>query len=183
MSEKRFTAKYVAELLGITTTNLKHYASLLEQNGLDLFRNTRNHREYSQKNIELLQAMQILNRQKSMLLEEAASLVMSSDTDTKTILNLKSTLIVAENNANIQALSQDSEDYLRNIVLALQYQLEKNDEIQVNYLTRIENKLKEQSEENIKLNLELKKIRDNLNEIQVNQKKSIWWKLFNKMEK
>ena len=50
--ETRLTAKETAEALQFTTTNLKHYAALLEQNGHAFFRNTRNHREYSRHDVD-----------------------------------------------------------------------------------------------------------------------------------
>lgn len=110
---ERISAKELAEILGFTTTNLKHYASLLEQNGLEVYRNTRNHREYTQQDVKILRTMQYLNREKSMPLEEAASFVMSSDTDIDAILAQKSTQMVATNDANISVLKQESDNTSR----------------------------------------------------------------------
>lgn len=109
---ERISAKQVADMLGFTTTNLKHYASLLEQNGLVIYRNTRNHREYTQQDIKILRAMQYLNREKSMSLDEAASFVMSSDTDIDAILASQMTPIVGINDANISVLAQESNNAL-----------------------------------------------------------------------
>lgn len=107
-NDRRLTAKEVAEILGFTTTNLKHYAGLLEQNGLELFRNTRNHREYAQQDVKLLRAMQRLNRDKSIPLDEAASFVMSSDTDIDAILAQGTPQVVATNEANTSVVTHDS---------------------------------------------------------------------------
>lgn len=110
---ERISAKELAEILGFTTTNLKHYASLLEQNGLEVYRNTRNHREYTQQDVKILRTMQYLNREKSMPLDEAASFVMSSDTDIDAILAQESTQMVATNDANISVLKQESDNTSR----------------------------------------------------------------------
>ncbi len=110
---ERISAKELAEILGFTTTNLKHYASLLEQNGLEIYRNTRNHREYTQQDVKILRTMQYLNREKSMPLDEAASFVMSSDTDIDAILAQESTQMVATNDANISVMKQESDNISR----------------------------------------------------------------------
>jgi DNA-binding transcriptional MerR regulator len=110
---ERINAKQVADILGFTTTNLKHYASLLEQNGLEIYRNTRNHREYTQQDVKILRAMQYLNRGKSMPLEEAASFVMSSDINVDEILAPKISPIVAKNDSNISVLTQGSDNDVR----------------------------------------------------------------------
>lgn len=110
---ERNNAKQVADMLGFTTTNLKYYASLLEQNGLEIYRNTRNHREYTQQDVKILRAMQYLNREKSMPLEDAASFVMSSDTDIDDILAQKMAPAIAKNDANISVLKQESDNDFR----------------------------------------------------------------------
>jgi|tagenome__1003787_1003787.scaffolds.fasta_scaffold20530197_1 DNA-binding transcriptional MerR regulator len=109
----RINAKQVADTLGFTITNLKHYASLLEQNGLEIYRNTRNHREYTQQDVKILRTMQHLNREKSMSLEDAASFVMSSDINVDDILAPKTSPIVAKNNTNISVLAQGSDNNMR----------------------------------------------------------------------
>ena len=64
ISLERMQAKEVSDLLGFTTTNLKNYANLLEQNGLKIHRNAKNHREYTQQDIKTIQAMIFLNKEK-----------------------------------------------------------------------------------------------------------------------
>ena len=159
----RFTAKDTAERLGFTTTNLKHYASLLEQNGHSLFRNTRNHREYSQHDINLLMAMKILNKDKSMLLDEAASLVMSEDTDIQSILNLNEKRI----DANIRVVAQDNDNDVRELSLinAFQIQLNKRDQEYMQLLAAINEKLHEQLEENKQLKNEISLVRSELEKL------------------
>lgn len=93
---ERFSAKDVASLLNFSVTNLKNYANLLEQQGYEIRRNVKNHREYSPEDIKVLQAMIYLNKEKSMLLEDAASFVTSSDTDINDILAQQNVTIVPE---------------------------------------------------------------------------------------
>ena len=62
---ERMQAKEVSILLGFTTTNLKNYANLLEENGLIIHRNAKNHREYTNQDINLIKAMIYLNKKKS----------------------------------------------------------------------------------------------------------------------
>lgn len=84
---ERLSASDTATLLGLKTPNLKHYAELLEQNGLNIYRDAKKHRFYTREDIKILKAMIYLNKEKSMLLEDAASFVMSSDTDIDHLLS------------------------------------------------------------------------------------------------
>lgn len=81
-----YSPKKAADFLEIGTETLKKYALLLEQNGHTIRRNARNHREYIGTDLALIKAMIILNRDKSVLLEDAASIVTSSDTDIEKII-------------------------------------------------------------------------------------------------
>lgn len=181
----RLSAKETAEKLNFTTTNLKHYASLLEQNGHTVFRNTRNHREYSLHDVDLLMAMKILNRDKSMLLEDAASLVTSSDTDIQSILSLKSESMFA----NIREVSQDSEDNVHELTVIDAYfnHLNERDIKYLELLKVIDEKLTDQINENKQLKEELILIRNELEELKTpkieepaKNKKSIWQKIFSR---
>lgn len=181
----RLSAKETAEKLSFTTTNLKHYASLLEQNGHTIFRNTRNHREYSQDDVDLLLAMKILNRDKSMLLEDASSLVTSSDTDIQSIIQKNSERIVA----NIREVAQDSEDDIREVTVidAFWSQISERDKKYLQLLKAIDEKLTEQMNENKQLKEEIILIRNELEELKTpkieeiaSNKISIWQKIFSR---
>lgn len=182
----RKTAKQVADILGFTTTNLKHYASLLEQNGHTLHRNTRNHREYTAHDIKLLRAMQTLNREKSMLLEDAASLVVSSDTDIDAILAPKMTEVAATIDANtieVPQVSVDSEQLL-SLVLALQSELYERDAIHTELLATIDDKLRVQCDVNNQLMAQNEALHAKLDALErkyeENSHRSVWAKLFGK---
>ena len=110
---ERISAKQAAEALGFTTTNLKHYASLLEQNGLNIYRNSRNHREYTQYDIIILKAMQYLNREKSMSLEDAASKVTESDFDPNALFSQELQQVVAQTNADVSIVKQETDNALK----------------------------------------------------------------------
>ena len=159
----RLTAKETAEKLSFTTTNLKHYASLLEQNGHKIFRNTRNHREYSLHDVDLLTAMKILNRDKSMLLEEAASLVMSEDTDLQAILQLSKERI----DANIRVVAQEVDANMPELSAINVFLNEMNlrEQEQLQLLKSINDQLLTQTEENKMLREELANIKMELQTI------------------
>jgi len=87
MNNRPMAPGQAADYLGVGTTALKKYASLLEQNGHTIGRNDKNHRLYVGEDIALIRAMLILNRHKSVPLEEAASIVTSAGTDIAEILS------------------------------------------------------------------------------------------------
>lgn len=182
----RLTAKQTAELLGFTTTNLKHYASLLEGQGLSIYRNTRNHREYSQQDVKLLHAMQTLNRDKSMLLEDAASLVMSSDTDIDSILAPKMTPVVATIDSNMSVVPHDNVDSERLLSLfsSLQAELESRDKLHLEFVASINDQLAEQQAINERLLAQNEQLLAKFEEMERKQesdnRKSLWAKLFGK---
>lgn len=189
MSDQRITAKQTADLLGFTTTNLKHYASLLEQQGLAIYRNTRNHREYSEQDVKLLRAMQTLNRDKSMLLEDAASLVMSSDTDIDAILAPKSTEIIATIDANMSVVPHDSGDSERllSLISTLQTELQARDALHIEFVASIDDKLSAQADimnEQAKVTAQLLEQNEALlakvEALEKESKRSLWSRLFGK---
>lgn len=184
MNEQRLTAKQTADMLGFTTTNLKHYAALLEGQGLEIYRNTRNHREYSQQDVKLLHAMQILNRDKSMLLEEAASFVMSSDTDIDAILAPKMAPVVATIDANTSVVTQATEDNerLMSLVATLQSEMQARDALHIEFMASIDDKMSEQQAINERLLAQNEALLAKLEAMERKQneesKRSIWSKLF-----
>ncbi|MEY9980610.1 MerR family transcriptional regulator [Lysinibacillus sp. RC79] len=185
----RLAAKEVANILGFTTTNLKHYAALLEQNGLQLYRNTRNHREYSQTDVNILRAMQHLNREKSMPLEEAASFVMSSDIDISAILAPRIAQVVATTDANIPVVQQDSDNAER--VLAhlsalmadnksLREELHVRDKLALDFQSDISDKMEQQAKVIAGQSATIESIRAELESIRkvAEEKPSVWSRLF-----
>lgn len=182
----RLTAKQTAELLGFTTTNLKHYASLLEGQGLSIYRNTRNHREYSQQDVKLLHAMQTLNRDKSMLLEDAASLVMSSDTDIDSILAPKMTPVIATIDSNMSVVPHDNVDSERllSLVSSLQSEIQARDALHTEFMAAINEQLEEQQAINERLLAQNEQLLAKFEELERKQesdnRKSLWSRLFGK---
>jgi DNA-binding transcriptional MerR regulator len=186
---ERISAKKTAEMLGFTTTNLKHYAALLEQNGLEIYRNSRNHREYTQQDVKFLKAMQFLNREKSMSLEEAASKVTESDFEPDAVLSQQLPRIVAKNDANISVVKQDSDNALRvlselSTILteqkAIREELLAHDKKQIEFMSAIDEKLakqaevmKEQAATIEEMNKEIETLRK-----QQEEKPSLWARLF-----
>ena len=182
----RMTAKQTADILGFTTTNLKHYASLLEQNGHAFYRNTRNHREYTENDVKLLRAMQMLNREKPMLLEDTASLVMSSDTDIDAILALKMASVVTINDANTSVVPHNSVDSERllSLISTLQSEMQDRDALHTQLLAAIDDKLSVQRDINAQLmeqnELLLAKLEALERKYEDERKRSVWSKMFGK---
>lgn len=86
--ERTLTPSQAAEFLHVSTTTLKKYAILLEDQGHIIQRNSLNHRHYVGDDLARMKAMLILNRLRSVTLEEAASIVTSLDTNIAEILQL-----------------------------------------------------------------------------------------------
>lgn len=189
-NERRLTAKEVATILGFSITNLKHYAGLLEQNGLQLYRNTRNHREYTQTDVNILRAMQHLNRERSMSLEEAASFVMSSDTDINAILAPEISRVVATIDANIPVVPQDSDNAERvvaqamAIIDALRGELHNRDKLMIEFQSTIDEKLAEQTKQIAEQSKTIAKLSEQIAEMERKQQEkpepSFWSRLFGK---
>lgn len=187
---ERLTAKEVANILGFTTTNLKHYAGLLEKNGLTLYRNTRNHREYSQMDVNILRAMQHLNREKSMPLDKAASFVMSSDTDINAILTPKISQVVATTNANIPVVQQDSDNVERvlaqamAVIGALRGELQDRDKLMIEFQSSIDEKLEKQTKQIAEQSETIAKLSEQIAEMERKQQEkpgaSLWSRIFDK---
>lgn len=187
--DDRLTAKEVANILGFTTTNLKHYAALLEQNGLQLYRNTRNHREYSQTDVNILRALQHLNREKSMPLEEAASFVMSSDIDINAILAPKISQVVATTDASIPVVPQDggsAERVLAHLAAlladnkSLREELHARDKLALDFQSNISDKMEQQAKIIAEQSAMIEAICVELESIRkvAEEKPSVWSRLF-----
>ncbi|KGR80098.1 MerR family transcriptional regulator [Ureibacillus sinduriensis] len=187
---ERVSAKLASEMLGFTTTNLKHYAALLEQNGLEIYRNSRNHREYTQNDVKILKAMQYLNREKSISLDDAAIKVTSSDFDPDALLSQQLPRVVAQNDANISIVKQENDNTLRILAelstilteqKAIREELLVRDKLQIEFMSTIDNKLaqqaetmKEQAAKIEAINMELETLRKK----QIEKSRSFWARLF-----
>lgn len=90
-NNRLMTPGQVADFLSVGTTAIKKYATLLEDNGYTIGRNDKNHRVYTGEDVAVIRAMLILNRHKSVPLEDAASIVTSADTDIAKILSYDGT--------------------------------------------------------------------------------------------
>ena len=175
MNVERIQAKDVASLLNFSVTNLKNYANLLEQHGYQIHRNVKNHREYSQEDIKVLQAMIYLNKEKSMLLEDAASFVTSSDTDINEILS-------QQKNANIPALSQDNDSAI-GVLSVLSTLLQEQRQLREEMIQRDNERLEELKKVNEKMNEQAMLMQSLQAEIakhnaSQDEKKGFWAKLF-----
>ncbi len=180
MEERLYSPKEVTEQLETTAETLKKYSLLLEKNGMNISRNKRGHREYSEENIKIIKALIYLNKEKSVSLEDAASLVLSSDFDftimqpsvidnvtNPTVTTLLNNDITLQNEVVVMVTNQ-----LLQLHNELEVQKKKDDEFQKIVTDRLE----EQRDLIIQQEEMLKKLSKRLEE----SKKSFWQKLFSK---
>ena len=189
---ERISAKQAAETLGFTTTNLKHYASLLEQNGLNIYRNSRNHREYTQHDVKILKAMQYLNREKSMSLEDAASKVTESDFDPNSLFSQELQQIAARIDADVSVVKQETDNALKilselSTIIAEQKMMRDElilrDKLQSEFMNSIEETLAKQAEvmkEQVATIEGMSREIEMLRKQQTEKKSSFWRGLFNR---
>jgi len=189
---ERISAKQAAEMLGFTTTNLKHYASLLEQNGLNIYRNSRNHREYTQYDIKILKAMQYLNREKSMSLEDAASKVTESDFDPTILLSQELSQIIAQNDVDVSVVKQETDNAIKilseiSTIIAVQKMMRDElllrDKEQSEFMSSIKETLAKQAEvmkEQVATIEGMSKEIETLRKQQTEKKSSFWRRFFDR---
>jgi len=189
---ERISAKQAAETLGFTTTNLKHYASLLEQNGLNIYRNSRNHREYTQHDVKILKAMQYLNREKSMSLEDAASKVTESDFDPNSLFSQELQQIAARINADVSVVKQETDNALKifselSTIIAEQKMMRDElilrDKLQSEFMNSIEETLAKQAEvmkEQVATIEGMSREIETLRKQQTEKKSSFWRRFFDR---
>jgi len=188
MDNDKLTPRQASDFLGIGTETLKKYAALLEHNGHFIGRNARQHRYYNGTDIGLLRAMISLNRDKSVTLEDAASIVTSADTDIKAILN-ETGATVTENVQSTEVSSvitlQVPEEFNKIFDLmqmqhaeinTLRLELELRDKEHSDFMQDIGTKLGEQNETIDLLREEVELLRKQAAE----KPSSFWSRLFNK---
>ncbi|MBC9706516.1 MAG: hypothetical protein H9W81_16410 [Enterococcus sp.] len=182
----KLTPRQAADFLGIGNEVLKKYALLLEYNGHTIGRNSMNHRYYVGVDLALIKAMVILNREKSVPLEEAASIVTSNDTDIESIIG--DTVI---NNDGIEPVHNVIPLQITHELQALRAFLEKqqddneslreeiklHDKLLLDFQERVSNKLDEQSELIKQQNEQIRELKRELNETK-QEPKSIWSRMF-----
>lgn len=196
MGNDKLTPRQASDLLGIGTETLKKYAALLEHNGHSIGRNARQHRYYTGTDIDLLRAMIVLNRDKSVTLEDAASIVTSSDTNISTILGETDPTVTAtvqstevstviplqltqEMNQIIELIQNQYE-----VINTLKSEIELRDREQTDFMVEISKKLDEQKELNKDQLVTIEKLSMEIEELKnqtINKPNpSFWARLFGK---
>ena len=79
MASNTYTATLFAQQVGVSKTSINYYISILEEQGYQVARNTRQHRLFSDKDIDIMKALVSLNKNRGMRLKEAAQLVLAPD--------------------------------------------------------------------------------------------------------
>ena len=78
------TAEF-AEQVGISKTSVNYYINILEATGYQVSRNPRNHREYTERDVEIVRSLIALNKERGIRLKDAAQLVIAPDFDSNNI--------------------------------------------------------------------------------------------------
>ena len=72
----KYATGVIAEQLGISKTSLQHYIHILEEHGYEVSRNSRMHRQFSDKDLMVLRAFLTLYKKQGYKLKDAAETVM-----------------------------------------------------------------------------------------------------------
>lgn len=187
MNNDNLTPAQAADFLDISAHTVKKYARLLELRGHTIARNGLNHRIFTGTDIALMQAMVVLNRDKSVQLEEAADIVTSTDTDISAILGrtvtqsephtTDSTEIAVQGAHNMELLTQIFAQY-QNDMATLRNELEQRDQLMLEVQSQINTQLEEQAATIEGLREEIAELRKQSEEKP--EPTSIWSRLFGK---
>lgn len=190
MIDQLMSPKQAADFLSVKANALKKYALLLEKNGYSVSRNELNYRMYSGQDIAMIRAMLILNRLKSVQLEDAASIVTSSDTNIANILAMDDTHSDVHNDGQTDVLPVTQSQvptvptHVTELITSLQLELQARDALHNEFMAAIDDKLAEQttmiqqlSEQNESL---LAKLEEMERRQESDNRKSLWAKLFGK---
>lgn len=196
MENDKLTPRQTSDILGIGTETLKKYAALLEHNGHSIGRNARHHRYYTGTDLGLLRAMIVLNRDKSVTLEDSASIVTSTDTDISAILGETDDTVattVQSNEVSTVIPVQISKEFNQILELmqlqhaeidTLRLELELRDKEHSEFMADISNKMKEQNELAKQQLTTIEELRGEIEEIRkqaaVKPEPSFWMRLFGK---
>lgn len=186
MNNDNLTPAQAADFLDISAHTVKKYARLLELRGHIVARNGLNHRIFTGEDLALMQAMGVLNRNKSVTLEHAADIVTSTDTDISAILGryvtesepqtADSTEIAVQGAHNMKLLTQIFTQYQTDIA-ALRNELEQRDQLMLKVQTLINEQLAEQAVTIEELREEVSELRK---ESEEKPQPSIWARIFGK---
>lgn len=190
MIDQLMSPKQAADFLSVKANALKKYALLLEKNGYNVSRNELNYRMYSGQDIAMIRAMLILNRLKSIQLEDAASIVTSSDTKIADILAMDDTHSDVHNDAQTDVLPVTQSQvpsvsiHVTDLITSLQSELQSRDALHTEFMVAIDDRLNEQKALNEKLLAQNEVLLGKLEELERKQeeesKRSLWSKLFGK---
>ena len=75
----KYATGVIAEQLGISKTSLQHYIHILEEHGYEVSRNSRMHRQFSDKDLMVLHAFLTLYKKQGYKLKDAAETVLQPD--------------------------------------------------------------------------------------------------------
>ena len=173
------TPKQLMDLLELSAETLKKYSLLLEKNGMAVERNNRGHRKYSAENIKMIKALIFLNKEKSVNLDDAASMVTSSDFDfnimkgTNTVMN-NDVITLHSNDMTVQ---NELAITVTNQLQLLKKEMVQRDERNAEFQQIVTERLEEQRD---LIMIQEEKIEELKQLLLEEKRKSFWKKLFGK---
>lgn len=148
---------------------------------------------YSGQDVVMIRAMLILNRLKSVQLEDAVSIVTSSDTDIQQILDMDDINVGTKNDVLpvTQSQTMDISAHLTSLIASLQSEIQDRDALHAQLLAAIDDKLSVQRdinaqlmEQSTQLMQQNKLLQAKLEALERKQdedsKRSVWSKMFGK---
>ena len=82
-----YSPSNVQELLGIDSSTLRKYATLLEGHGYHIHRNNRGHRGYDEKDVNTLRKLIELSKQEGMTADRSVEAVLTRDSEEQKAVN------------------------------------------------------------------------------------------------
>lgn len=100
-----YTAQEASSILDLSKDTLRAYSLLLESKGYEIQRNPNKQRKYSQHDLDIINAMQTLNKKSGLTLEKSAEKVSSFDFELSNVIDSNGEREEQTSNANeLQAL-------------------------------------------------------------------------------
>ena len=100
-----FSPSNVQELLGIDSSTLRKYATLLEGHGYHIHRNNRGHRGYEEKDVNTLRKLIELSKQEGMTMDRSVEAVLTRDSEEqKAVTDVK--IITTQQTTNDRFIEQ-----------------------------------------------------------------------------
>jgi len=175
VTQKVYSAKEAASLLGIQNSTVRKYAQLLEKSGYHINKNGQGHRGFFDKDIIVLRQIIELTKHPDMSIEQAINVVVSMDVSGD--ISKRDTTEIAETN---YITKEEFEDYQRrqaeSQLQMFEKLIERQDKFNQAFLDRYEQRVSQRDGD---LMTAIRLIQESHEQAAITkQKKSFWSRLF-----